>query len=163
MVLHAAHHGEAWGKPIADLELAIARVDEATWREVAALARRLEATEPLSAGLRLTRDGTELATRLGLPAPSSVTVALLAGSPPPVALGIEQLARARSLRERAAILWHKLVPPPEFIRHWQPKGTDTTVGLAKAYVRRPFWILLQLPRALRTWLRARRRVRSGGV
>jgi hypothetical protein len=161
IVLHAAQHGEASGRPLSDLERAIAQLEESAWRDAVHLAARLEATHALSAGLRLTPSGRDLASRLGLPAPGSVAATLAAGSAPPVALGIEQLVRARGVRARAAILWHKLFPPAEFVRHWQPVGTESRLGLARAYVRRPFWILRQLPRALQTWLGARRRVRRG--
>lgn len=161
VALHAAQHGEAQGRPLADLERAISRLDEGLWSAAARLAERLEATEALSAGLGLTAPGKELARRLGLPAPSSTAVMLHAAGPPAVALGIEQLVRARGVRARVSIIRHKVFPPPEFIRHWQPVGTDSRAGLARAYARRPFWLLRHTPRALRTWLAARRRARRG--
>ncbi|HWC85561.1 MAG TPA: nucleotidyltransferase family protein [Solirubrobacteraceae bacterium] len=162
VVLHAGHHGAAWGGPIADLERAIARVELPVWRDAATLAERLEATDALSAGLRLTAPGEALAAALGLPSPRSVGAVLRASSPPPVALGFEQLASARNARERAAIVWRKLLPPASFIRHWQPEGTETRRGLALAYLRRPLWILRHAPAALRSWRAARRHVRHGG-
>lgn len=161
IALHAAHHGTAWGGPLADLERAIDRVGLPVWREATALAQRLAAIDELSAGLRLTTAGEALAVALGLPAARSVGAVLRASSPPPVALGFEQLARAGSARQRAAIAWRKLVPPVTFVRHWQPQGTETRRGLALAYLRRPLWILRHSPAGLRSWLAARRQVRRG--
>jgi hypothetical protein len=162
IALHAGHHGVAWAKPLADLERAIHSVEEVIWRDAAVLADRLEATQSFAVGLGLTPAGEALAGRLGLLPVRSVVAVLHASSPPPVALGIDQLARARNTRERMAIVSRKLLPPVDFIRHWQPKGTDTRRGLALAYARRPLWIMRNLPRAAKAWWRARHQVRRGG-
>ena len=102
-----------------------------------------------------------MASRLRLPAGRSVEAALLAASPPPVALGFEQLASAGGLRARAEILWRKLFPPAEFMYKWQPGAAASHWRLALAYMRRPLWILGHAPRALLAWRDARRRVRGG--
>ena len=160
IVLHAAQHGEAWGKAIAHVERALVRFDESLWREAARLASELGATDAFAAGLRLRPEGAGLADRLGLPAVGSVEVALRATTPPPVALGFEQLARADRMRTRAAIVWRKLVPPREFIVHWYPPAADSRGKLALAYARRPFSLLRQAPRGFRAWREARRQVRN---
>jgi hypothetical protein len=159
VALHAAHHGAEGPKSLDDLDRALDVADEDLWMRAAELARELEATDALAAGLRLRRAGAGLADRLGLPAGSSVEVAMRAATAPPVALGIEQLARAESWRARTMILWHKLFPPPAFIRHWSPRAAESRRQLVLAYVRRPFWLLLMAPRGLRAWRAARRRVR----
>jgi hypothetical protein len=157
--LHAAQHGAGWGKGRADLERALVVADEGLWREAAALAARVDAVEAFAAGLRMAPDGERLAQRLELPQPSSVDVALRAATAPPVALGVEQLARAAGWRARAAILGRKLVPPAEFMRHWDRRAADSRPRLALAYVRRPFWLLRHAPAGARAWWRARRQVR----
>jgi Uncharacterised nucleotidyltransferase len=161
VALHAAHHGVGWPRPIEDLERALAAGEDELWLSAAALAGTLQATDAFVAGLRLAPAGEELAARLGLPPVRSVDVELRARSPPPVALGLEQLARAQSTRARAEIVWRKFVPPPSFIRHWDPRAGHSRSSLLRAYVRRPLWILRRAPRALHVWHRARRSVRAG--
>ena len=161
IALHVAQHGAKWGKGWDDLQRALKVADASVWREAAALAERLEATDAFAAGLRLIPDGARMADRLGLPKTPSVEVALRAANPPPVALGFEQLARARGLRARAGIVWRKLVPPREFIVHWHPPAAASRRALALAYLRRPIWILRAAPRGFRAWRRARREVRRG--
>jgi len=108
-----------------------------------------------------TKMSTVALARLGLPPVRSVGVELRATSPPPVALGLEQLARAHGTRARAEIVWRKFVPPPSFIRHWDPRAGHSRSSLLRAYLRRPLWILRRAPQALYVWHRARRSVRAG--
>jgi len=159
VALHAAQHGVGVNHPLADLERALTFAEPELWIEAAGLATELDATDSFAAGLRLMPAGAMLAERLGLPPPRSVDAQLRAASPPPVALGFEQLARARGLRARAEIVVRKLVPPPEFIRHWDPRAGKGRAALLRAYLRRPFWILRRAPCGLRVWRRARREVR----
>jgi Uncharacterised nucleotidyltransferase len=161
VALHAAQHGVGWPRPIEDLERALAASEDELWLSAAALARTLQATDAFVAGLCLAPAGEELAARLGLPPVRSVDVELRATSPPPVALGLEQVARADGTRARAEIVWRKFVPPPSFIRHWDPRAGRSRSSLLRAYLRRPLWILRRAPRALYVWRRARRSVRAG--
>jgi hypothetical protein len=160
VALHAAHHGVARARPIEDLDRALTQCDERLWRTVADLAGELKAVDPLAAGLRLSWRGAELAGRLQLPADGSVETRLRASSPPPVALGIEQLAQAENLRARLEILVLKLFPPPAFIRHWDPVGSDTRLGMLRSCLRRPFWLMRRAPAGIRAWNNARRSVKG---
>jgi hypothetical protein len=160
VALHAAHHGADGPKPLTDLERALKGGDDALWKSALALAQQLEATDAFAAGLRLTAAGEALADLLALPAGRSVEVALRASTAPPVALGFEQLARADGWRARAAIVAHKLAPPPEFIRHWSPRAAESRPQLVLAYMYRPFWVLRHSPRGLRAWIKARRQVHA---
>lgn len=162
VALHAAQHGPGWARPIADLERALAAADDDLWLEAAALAAELDATDAFATGLRLAPAGAELATRLRLAPPRSVDAELRAGSPPPLALGFEQLAGADGTRAKAEIVWRKLVPPVGFIRHWDPRAAHGRVALVRAYVRRPLWLMRRAPRGLEAWWRARRSVGGGG-
>src|SRR4051794_38942255 len=159
VTLHAAHHGAAWGKSLSHLERALRAVDESTWQEAASLAQRLGATDAFATGLRLLPQGAELAARLSLPKTRSVEVALRASTPPPTALGFEQLARAASPGELLGVIARKAVPPPGFIRHWWPAAARNRGMLALGYLYRPIWLLRRAPRGLRAWLVARRNVR----
>ena len=162
VVLHAAQHGAGWAKPMADLSRALEIGDDDLWRCAATLAAELDALAAFAAGLRLAPDGVEVANRLGLPRPSSVDAALRATSPPPVALALEQLAQAQGMRARLTIVWHKLMPPPAFVRHWDPRARESRFALVRAYLRRPAWILRHTPRALGAWYRARRSLEREG-
>ena len=66
VVLHCAYHGGRAKRATLDLERALARLDERTWREVAAVARELGAVGDLAAGLTLSDEGRTLAGRLGI-------------------------------------------------------------------------------------------------
>jgi Uncharacterised nucleotidyltransferase len=158
VALHAMHHGREWGTPLSDLERALDVVGDDTWRAAAHLADRLDATDAFAIGLRLHLRGAELADRLHLAAAVSVQATLLARTPPPVALGIEQLARAQGIRRLAAILARKFFPPPDFIRHWHPMASTGRTGLLLAYLYRPLWILRRSPPAFRAWRAARREI-----
>lgn len=160
VVLHAAHHGAKWGQPLGDLEEALARLDEDLWRKAQELAVRLDALEGFAAGLRSTESGRRLASRLELSAPRTVRAELSASTPPPVALGLVQLAEARDNHVRAEILLRKVFPPPDFIRHWDPSPCCGRAALLRAYLRRLLWLAARLPAALSAWCEARRTVRG---
>ncbi len=156
VVLHAAQHGANRAHPLGDLERALALGDGDLWLEVAELAAGLKATDALVAGLTLAPGGAQLLRRLALPEHRSTDAALRASSPPPVALGFEQLARAEGMRLRAEILWHKFLPPVAFIRHWDPRAASGRLALLRAYLRRPLWLLRRAPAGFRAWRQARR-------
>ncbi|HEY3945138.1 MAG TPA: nucleotidyltransferase family protein [Solirubrobacteraceae bacterium] len=158
VTLHAAHHGQGWGKALIHIERALAVVPEATWKEAAELARELDATDSFGTGLRLVPDGRALADRLGLPPTQSTAVALQASTPPPIALGFEQLRTAHGLWARVRIIARKLFPPPGFIRHWWPPAARNRWMLLLGYLYRPMWLVRRAPQGFRAWRVARRQV-----
>ena len=94
VALHAAHHGIGPSRPIEDLRRAVRTADDGIWRSAAELADELDALlDAFAAGLALDPEGAALAQRLHLPSRVSTGAALRAGSPAPLALGFEQLAR----------------------------------------------------------------------
>jgi hypothetical protein len=155
LALHAAQHGVGWPNVIADLERALECADEAVWRAAADLAVALDAVPAFATGLRMTAEGRKLATALDLPADRPVEVALRASTPPPVALGFDQLARAENWRARLEIIYHKVVPPATFIRAWSPLARRGRLGLVLAYGWRPLWLLRRAPAGFRAWRAAR--------
>jgi Uncharacterised nucleotidyltransferase len=164
VALHAAQHGEEAGRPREDLTRALRSADERVWRQAADLARRIDAQPAFAAGLRLHPDGVRLAQRLKLSQEHRPHVALRAGPQIPVAIALESLARERSMRARARLSFRSLVPPPLYMRRWSAKHMTRwpaavrgrPLGLAVAYLWRPIWILLRLPKAISVWRRARR-------
>jgi hypothetical protein len=155
LALHAAQHGVAWPHVIAELERAVSATDEAVWRAAVELAEALDAVPALAAGLRMSAAGRALASTLDLPADRTVEVALRASSPPPVALGFDQLARAEGWRARLRIMRHKVAPPATFVRAWSPLARRGRLGLVLAYAWRPLWLLRSAPAGFRAWRAAR--------
>jgi hypothetical protein len=156
VVLNVAHHGRENAKTMADLEQALANVEPPTWRAAAELAERVDALPAFAAGLRLHPSGEALLRGLGVATRPTPEVALRAETAPPLAQGIGWLAELPTARARLAFLSRSLFPPPAFMRVWAPSTRRGRLGLAAAYVWRPFWMLARLPRALRAWRRARR-------
>jgi Uncharacterised nucleotidyltransferase len=163
VALHAAQHGDNVGT-LEDLARALRVADEGVWREASDRARRIDALPAFAAGLRLDPEGVRLAERLRLPAERPTSVALRADSDITVALGVESLASERSLRARARLLLRALLPPPLYVRRWSTTHMSrwpaavrrSRLGLWLAYVWRPIWIVLRLPKAIAAVRRARR-------
>ncbi len=158
VALHAAQHGPGT-QPSVDLERALAQTDVGLWSAAASVAAELDATAGFVAGLRLASAGVGLITRLGLPDARAVATELRAGTPPPLALGFEQLARAPTLRARAEIVWRNLAPNPALLRSADPRTARSRWGLARFYLRRLLWLARHAPRGFQAWYRARRSVR----
>lgn len=156
LALHAAQHAGDRG----DLERALARAGEETWRGAARLAHKLDATAAFAAGLRFDPRGIVLADEMGLPAEPPLDVLLRSTRAPAQALTFDRIGRASGARERIAIVRHKLVPPPTFMRHWSELARRGRWGLAMAYGQRLVWVARTAPvgwRAWRAWRRARHR------
>jgi hypothetical protein len=153
--LHAAHHGVGVGKPIRDLESALARVDFKDWGVAAVLARELGAAPAFAMGLQLARGGDELTDRLGLSAESpSRFVRLHTRTPPATAMGIEELVSTQGAGARLRLLALKLVPSRAFMRGCYPLARRGHLGLICAYALRPLRLAIKLPRGVQAWLRA---------
>jgi hypothetical protein len=147
--LHAAQHGGT-GRDLEVLERGLERVEIEVWRAAADLAARLEAEPAFVQGLAMLPAGMELADRLGLDPPPAIDVELRAAGAAE-ALTLSRLHRTRGPRARAALVWHKLFPPPTFMRKWSPLARRGRLGLAAAYIYRPVWVAGRAPRALRAW------------
>jgi hypothetical protein len=164
VALHAAQHGLDAPHPREDLARALRFADEQAWREAADLARRINALPAFAAGLRLDPEGARLANRMGLPAVPPAHVALLAGHTAPVSIALESLVNERNVRARAHLLFKALVPPPVYMRQWSvlhmPRWPEAVrqgpLGVGLAYLWRPIWILVRVPKAIAALRRARR-------
>lgn len=155
VALHAAQHGRGT-QPALDLERAVSQGDDELWRRAAGLAAQLDAIAAFAAGLRLAPAGARLATRLALPDVRSVTTELRASNPPPLALGFEELARARTTRARAEIVWRNLAPRSECLRGVDLRAAGSRWRLALAYTRRLAWVARRAPAGLAAWYRVHR-------
>lgn len=161
--LHAAKDGARAHRVLHDLARAIAVVPEDVWRSAATLADDLAATEAFASGLRRIPAGAELARRLGLSEAVTPDVALREDRPPPLAVGMKWVLEERSLRRRIRVVRHKLFPSAEFLRAWRPIARRGPVGLAVAYLWRPFWVVWHALPALAAVRRAERRARRSSV
>jgi hypothetical protein len=157
--LHATHHGLEDPRGLQHLGVALSAVSDQGWARALRLAQEVDAVAAFATGLRLMPAGVDLAARLGVPDSRSVKAALLASSPPPIALGFEQIAAA-SGRGRVAILLRKFVPPAGFIRHWWPPAARNRGMLLIGYLYRPIWLLKHAPAGYRAWRAARRDANS---
>ncbi len=158
VALHATQHGPGT-QPAVDLERAITVCDDALWVGAARLAAQLDATAAFVAGLRLTPAGARIATRLALPDVRSITAELRASTPPPLALGFEELARARTMRARAEIVWRNVRPQRALLMGSDPRVTTGWRWSVWAYMRRLAWLVRHAPRGFVAWYRVDRSVR----
>ena len=163
VVLHAVQHGVGAATPMADLAHALERVDPASWRTASELADALDARESFAAGLRLLPSGCELADQLGLPVDPALPrhFRLRAMTAPYTSFGVERLVTAENMTARLKLLLHEACPPPAFMRRWKPVARRGPLGLACAYLWRPFWLTSKLPGGIRAWRKADRATRGG--
>ncbi|MEZ5098883.1 MAG: nucleotidyltransferase family protein [Thermoleophilia bacterium] len=154
--LHPAHHGPSHARSLADLDRALDRLTGEDWDAVAALARALDAEAALGAGLRLRPGGAALAARLDLPERAPLDVALRSSGAPPLALGLDWLARTPGLRARAALVARTALPTPGALRIWRPLARRGPGGLALAYASHPLWLARHALPSLLALRRARR-------
>lgn len=159
VALHAAQDGRRTDQPIADLERALRVADRPAWVAAAALAREIGAVPAFAAGLERLPRGAELLDELGLAGESGAYERLRGGTPPPMSLGVARLLERRDARGLLGELARELVPTPSFMRVWSPLARRGRLGLAAAYVWRPWWLLWRLGPALRAYRKA---ARGGG-
>ena len=159
LALHVVLHAEAGRhKPLDDLRRALARLSLAEWQSALQLAQELDAVPAFGIGLRLLPEGEAMAAELGVPDEASVELVLQASSTALLARPFDQVARARGMRAKAALVARELVPTPSFVRLWFPPARRSRVGLIAGYLYRLVWVPWHAPRGLRSWLRARREV-----
>ena len=166
MALHAAQHSDASHNPKFrdDLARALRVTGDDVWLQAAGLARALGASPAFAAGLRLDPAGVRLAQRLGLPAGTPPIVMVKSGPRVATAVAIEQLVNERSLRRRASFVLHALAPSRQYMQDWIRENTTWEssrmlighFGLLIAYLWRPVLVVMRLPKAISTVLRAHR-------
>jgi hypothetical protein len=152
--LHGLRHADL-PRPADDLSRALRAADRDTWREAADLARRIDALDGFSAGLRTQPAGAELAESIGVEPPRSTRAVLLTQSPPPGADGLDALFTARGAGARMRLIARTLVPTGRWMRANTAYGRRGGAWLALAYAWHPFGVVARLPAAIRAWRRAR--------
>ncbi len=161
VVLHATTSGIDNRKALEDLSRALDRLSLPEWQAVRELATQLDALAAFGVGLRLLPQGAAVAEALHLAQNLSVELVLRASSSRFRALPFEQVALARGLPAKAAVIAREVLPTPSFMRMWSPLPAQGPLGLVLAYLYRPLWILRHAPGGFWLWWRARRRVAAG--
>jgi hypothetical protein len=157
VVLHVIQHGVETVLPMRDLQHALQRVDLETWEGAAVVARGLRVQAEFAMGLRLQPKGRDIAQQLKLETtPAGRLARLRVATPPDTTMGIERLVAAQGTWTRARMVLSELAATPEFMRVWHPLARRGPVGLAAAYLYRPFWLAAKLPGGVRAWRRAAR-------
>lgn len=158
VALHAAQHGHAEPKPVADLTRAVDQISESVWREAAEVATRLGAAETMAAALRMVPGGDELAERLALPGQLSAAVRLRAASAPSASIELARVLGATDRHERRRLLRPVLMPTDVELRRraWARRVAPWPGG--RVLARLVWWTRLsfELPGAVRWWWRHRK-------
>jgi hypothetical protein len=169
VALHAAQHGTGRTPAVRDVEHALERLTEETWREAAEIARATGAEAAFAAGLRLAEGGEAVLERLDLarPGDSSWELAqILRDEEPGEALvhGLVWFRNVRGIRAKVVLLVFKAFPPRAVLATWSPLARRGFWGLVVARVWRPIWLVAHAPAALVRLRRARalQRERSRG-
>jgi hypothetical protein len=157
--LHLAAHGTA-AKPHEDLARALRRLSAADWREAREIALALDAEEAFTAGLRFSADGRRVADALGLPASLSAARRLQVDpAAPSGARMLEEIASQPSPVAGLRVLIGLIAPPVAKMRKHHPLARRGHAGLIASYALRPLRLVWLTPRALLSWLLARRATR----
>lgn len=138
LALHVTQHEGSKAQPSRDLELAVERLDAASWASTAELARRLRATPALTLGLESVPAGAERARGLGLPSRGQARRGIQTTR---LDESLRALRQAPSFGARAQMLASKALPSPSLMRTWSPLARRGPLGLALAYAWRPVWLL----------------------
>jgi hypothetical protein len=147
VALHALLDGPGNPRTLEDLRRGCRRLSLGTWRDAAALARKLEGTDGLAAGLSLLPEGRELAGELGLPgAPSSLVANLATRGMPKLAPGVLALASERRWTARMRTLGRLLAPSPARQRDRWAFARRGIPGLVASYVAWPVYLAVTAPR-----------------
>jgi hypothetical protein len=160
LATHAAHHGPSYFKGLRELTLAIERWPFEVWRDAAGLADQLAAVAALAAGLRLTTEGTLLATELGLPVDRALEWEIAhAEERPRGTFHAAAFDEADTLRERLRMARRALFPTRRWVAVEYPWAKRGPVRACAAYLlhiaRTPIW-------AARAWSFRRRSRRAAG-
>ncbi len=144
-------------RPHEDLARLLASGDDGDWARLISLATRLDALEPLRAGLELDPDGAALVARTSL---ADVDVSpvwrLRAAGSTRTAIRMEELRSLGPLAKvRAVAGW--VVPSPSVIRYRDPSADGSAWRLARAYAARYRQGALTLGRSWRQMREVRRR------
>jgi hypothetical protein len=159
IALHSVQNGRRTQQTDEDLRRAVTMIPVQAWREASHLARQLHCDDHFAAGLRLCPEGRQIASELQLDQPSRL--ARLKGSAAPQdVIWIEQLAVMPSWRAKATTVLWELFPSRGGLLVVSPLARRGPLGVAAAYLLRPFIVAFRGAIALVQWRKLRRSARS---
>jgi glycosyltransferase involved in cell wall biosynthesis len=153
VAIHAAQHGDRAGHTHEDMRRALEVLSDETWQESAQLAQRIDALPTFVTGLWTLPEGRALATRLVLPHRAPVEIMLRAGSPPPMAVGLDAVIRTPGVTPKLRLFARLAVPSRSWMHAHVPFSRRGRGALTTAYVWRALRLLSSGPTAARAWLR----------
>ncbi len=157
VVLHAAHHAnQVDGKPLEDLQRALALVGEAEWWRALELARSYRGVPAFAAGLQLLPESRDLARRLDLGEVQSLKHEIRREDNVIAEELYALLSADAGIKQKLVIAANDVFPRPDYMRWWSPLARRGKLGLAASYVWRAIWVIGQAPRAIHTVWRVRR-------
>lgn len=148
VMLHAANPGRNH-KPLADLRRAREVLPPQVWAEAAQLARRCGAVDSCRAGIGLLPDGSALADRLGIVGAIGADTWLAGRQRDRISVNLAIALDERGAWAIASHIVRRMVPSPAFVRLFDARARTGPAGLALAYARRFWRVLLAGPRAIR--------------
>jgi hypothetical protein len=159
VALHAGHHANLEEcKPFEDLRRAIAHADEQQWQHALALARAYDGVPAFATGLRVLPEGRDLVRRLGIKEIQTFRFALRREDDA-IAEELSALFRPGiGARQKLATVLSELFPQPPYMRNWSSLARRGTLGLTAAYAWRLVWTMGQVPPAIVTLWRVRRKM-----
>jgi hypothetical protein len=162
VALHLAAHARDDGpKPLEDARRAVEGLGVGAWRDAAVIAASVGAEGRFGAAVRLA-GGDGLAERLGLADDRTWRALVVDPDGASRAVSLEEIARARGWRGKAALLRRAILPPRATLAYKRPDVyAYGPARLAAAHARRLAGLALSAPSVVRAWRRGRRRARTG--
>ena len=149
MALHALHHGRKRGKPLADLDRAVAQIPLHQWATARALAADLRAERNLATGLMLTPAGVALRKDLNLPKIPWWEQTLRRGSVMGQTASFDLLANAKGARRKLWTLRQEVLPTKETRPLFEKSYSSSSMTLVS--LRRIGRIVRRTPATLAAW------------
>jgi hypothetical protein len=145
LCIHAVQHVTESTDPLEDLRRGIVQLPEDTWRAAATVAASLGAEDALATGLRLLPEGARIAERLELTTHQRDILRVAVN--PEVdesSYRLELILGAASTRQRLQVISDTLFVSPNVMRRESGVARHGPLGLAAAYVARPFVLMARI-------------------
>lgn len=156
LALHAAQNGPIDVKALSDLRRGVQRASKQDWKQAAAIAARIDATEAFAAGLRLVPEGEALAEELQLPRTMSLELALRVAAVTQDALFFARFSETHGAKAKAVLIARKFFPTATTLRANSELAQRSRMGLLWVRITHPLELAVRFVPALAAWARVRR-------
>ncbi len=159
LTLLGLHAAACDSRAVEEFAMAVAASPRQSLIDAVDLARQLGAEHAFAVSLRRSPQGVELAEEKSLASSMPTAMALAMEEQPRTAKGFVRLDEATTVAALLRLIGRELVPSPRHLRRCYPRlARAGHLGLATAYVWRPFAVVLHAPAGWRRWLRLHRRL-----